>query len=195
MKDLVVVVALFLISILSYPPRAAAQNQSGTQTPDPTALAKPGKEHAELKSFVGNWSVQMTAGKKTMGTGTAQASSLLGDRFLVLDGRLSVESKASEFRFTIGFDRRNEEYELTLMDTAGTYSVSARGKRVDNRIRVFGTDNDPFMKKMGIDKKFAFDLELLGKDKFSITTIYVDNRTPEEKLIPAFQYVFLRVQR
>ena len=72
-------------------------------------------------------------------------------------------------------------------------SLSCRGKREQKEaIRMVGTDKDPFMKKMGFDKKFAFDLQIKDRDHFSITTIYIDNRTETEKLIPAFVYSFIR---
>ena len=78
------------------------------------------------------------------------------------------------------------------MDSTGTYPVSARGKPTDNGIRMFGTDDDPHMKKLGYVKRFAFDLNIKGDDEFSITTIYIDTRTKDEKLRPAFRYVFTR---
>jgi len=158
-------------------------------------LTKPGPEHRELGKLVGEWSVAMTAGGQEMGKGTASAETILSGRFLVIDGQVPVGKQTSEYRFTIGFDRRNAEYEVTLMDNAGTYSVSARGSRSDDVIRMIGTDNDPFMKQMGIDKKFAFDLKIASQEEFEITTIYVDNRTEEEKFIPAFSYRFKRKER
>ena len=182
MRLLAVVLAL---SLLTTP-------LSSQETANPLELAQPGPEHAELKALVGTWSVSMAAGERQMGEGIANASTVVGDRFLIVDGEVSSENQDTEFRFTVGFDRRNGEYEITLLDSAGTYSVTARGKPDGKLIRMFGTDNDPFMKKMGIDKKFAFDLGIDGADEFSIATIYVDNRTENEKLIPAFRYSFER---
>ena len=155
-------------------------------------LTKPGQEHAELKNLAGDWNVLMIVGGRQIGAGTAQAATIIGDRFFVLDGELETRQKTTQFRFTIGYDRRNSEYEITLFDSAGTYSVSARGKREQNTIRMIGTDNDPFMKKKGFDKKFAFDLKLVSEDEFSIATIYIDNRTKTEKFIPSFEYQFKR---
>ena len=155
-------------------------------------LAKPGKEHRELAKLAGEWSVAMSMGGRAVGKGKATGATILGNRFLVLDGELGAKDNRSAFRFTIGFDRRNNEYEVTLLDNAGTYSVVARGKPDGERIRVFGTDNDPVMKKMGLAKKFAFELQLKQEDKFGIIIFFVDTRTPEEKLLPAFQYDFQR---
>ena len=156
-------------------------------------LAEPGEEHAQLKKWVGSWKVSMLAGEKDMGfDGTAKASMILGDRFLVIDGKGKTGNKESAFRYTIGFDRRHNEYVIILMDSTGTYHVSARGKPTESGIRMFGTDDDPHMKKLGFAKKFAFDLNIKGEDEFSITTIYIDTRTKDEKLRPAFRYVFTR---
>ncbi len=157
-------------------------------------LSQPGDEHVQLKGLVGSWKVSMKAdGKDTGFNGTAKAETILGDRFLVIDGQGKTGNRESAFRYTLGFDRRHDEYVIILMDSTGTYHVSARGKPTENGIRMFGTDDDPHMKKMGFVKKFAFDLDIKAPDEFSITTIFIDTRTKEEKLRPAFQYVFSRM--
>ena len=156
-------------------------------------LAGPGEEHARLKQMVGNWKVSMKAADNNWGfDGQAKSSMILGDRFLVIDGTGKTGNRESAFRYTIGFDRRHDHYVIILMDTTGTYHVTARGESTEGTIRVFGTDDDPQMKKMGLVKKFGFDLDIRSDDQFSITTIYVDTRTEEEKPRPAFTYVFDR---
>ena len=156
-------------------------------------LALPGEEHARLQQLTGSWKVSMQAGDTNWDfDGTAEASMILGGRFLVIDGKGKTGNRASAFRYTVGFDRRHDEFVLILMDTAGTYHVTARGKPIGNAIRMFGTDDDPQMKKMGLVKKFGFDLEIKNADEFSITTIFVDTRTDEETLRPAFAHVFTR---
>jgi len=156
-------------------------------------LAQAGEEHAELKALVGSWKVTMTMGENDVGfAGTAQAETILGDRFFVVDGEGLIGKRKSAFRYTIGFDRRHDEYIIIVMDTSGTYPVSARGKRGEGAIRMFGTDDDPNMKRMGLKKKFAIDLRIKGSDEFSITTHWIDTRTKEEKLRPAFTYHFSR---
>jgi hypothetical protein len=135
----------------------------------------------------------MKSGDKDFGfDGKAESLMILGNRFLVIDGHGKTGTHESAFRFTIGFDRRHEEYVIILIDTAGTYHVSARGKPTENGIRMLGSDDDPHMRKMGFKKKFAFDLNIKNDEKFSITTIFIDTRTKEEKLRPAFGYVFTR---
>ena len=156
-------------------------------------LAQAGEEHAELKTLVGSWKVTMTMGDRDLGfAGTAEAETILGDRFFVVDGKGMIAKRESAFRYTIGFDRRHDEYVIIVFDTSGTYPVTARGKKSDGTIRMFGTDDDPNMKKMGFEKKFALDLTIKNKDDFSITTIFIDTRTKDEKLQPAFTYHFTR---
>ena len=51
-------------------------------------LSQPGDEHVQLKGFVGSWKVSMKAGGKDTGfNGTAKAETILGDRFMVIDGQ------------------------------------------------------------------------------------------------------------
>jgi hypothetical protein len=155
--------------------------------------AEPGQQHARLKKLAGSWNVAMKAGGRDAGfVGSATAEMILGDRFLVIDGQGNAQGQESAFRYNIGFDRRHEEFIILAMDTTGTYPVSARGKPTETGSRMFGTDDDPHMKKLGFVKKFAFDLEIKSDDEFSIFTLWVDTRTKEEKLLPAFQYVFTR---
>lgn len=67
-----------------------------------------------------------------MGIGAAEGFTILRDRFPTLDGHVIAGDHKKEFRFGINFDRHNSENGLTLMDTAGAYSVLARGKRDRN---------------------------------------------------------------
>ena len=157
-------------------------------------LIGPGPEHKKLKSLVGSWDVTMLRGTNDLGfKGSAKASMILGDRFLVIDGKGTPSGRVAEFRYTIGFDRRHDEYVILCLDTSGTYPVTARGGATESGIRLLGTDDDPVMKKMGYgEKKFAFDLNIQGDEEFFIETIYIDTRTEPEKLRPAFRYVFKR---
>ena len=188
---------LAVITVLSVPSFAAAQHVDDAKAREDfkrlVELAKPGPEHKQLKTLTGQWKASILMRDKDTGfVGTAIASTILDDRFLVIDGTGSTGNRKSAFRYTIGFDRRNSEYVIILMDTSGTYHVTGRGKPTEGSIQVFGTDNDPHMKSLGFEKKFGFELEIKSADEFSITTIFVDNRTKEEKLMPTFRHVFTR---
>ncbi len=181
-------------------PRLAAQEEKGP-TPQQRAemrrqlmLAGPGPEHARLKRLAGDWDLSMTMRSNEVEySGTARAEMILGERFLVIDGQGEYMKRSSAFRYTIGFDRRHDEYTIILLDTAGTYHVAAKGKATEKGIRMTGTDDDPRMKAMGFgQKKFAFDLEVVSDDEFAITTLFVDTRGEEERPVPTFAHIFKR---
>ena len=153
--------------------------------------ARPGPEHERLGALAGEWEVimhELQHGQEVLGEGVA--STILDGRFLVLD--FSLAEGYAEFRYTLGFDRRHDEYSLVVMDTTGTYFVTGRGPEADGRILMRGTDDDPMMASLGYEKKFAFELAIEDEDAFSITTHFVDTRTDEEPLIPNSKVQFLR---
>ena len=67
-----------------------------------------------------------------------------------------------------------------------------RGPAEDGLIRMRGTDDDPYMASLGLEKKYAFDLELESEDAFGIVLHFVDTRTEEEPLIEQYTYAFTR---
>ena len=191
--------ALTVITLLVAPSFTIAQSPDQAKAKEDfkrlMELAKPGPEHEQLKTLTGNWNVEMLMrGKDTGFAGTATVATILEDRFLVIDGTGKTGKRKNAFRYTVGFDRRNSEYVIILMDTSGTYHVTGRGKPVEGGIRVFGKDNDPHMKSLGFEKKFGFELDIRSPDEFSITTIFVDTRTKEEKPMPTFRHVFRRTE-
>ena len=48
------------------------------------------------------------------------------------------------------------------------------------------------MARLGWEKKFAFELALEDDDRFAISVIYVDTRTPAETLMPYAEFEFIR---
>ena len=157
------------------------------------ALVAPGPEHERLSALAGGWSVETVApsGAATK-SHTAQATTIIGGRFLQIDLTATGPRPAPQ-RFTIGFDRRHGRYNLIAMDTDGTYSVSATGTERDGVIRMVGEDEDPVMRRMGLTKRFAHTLEILSRDEFTLSVLFVDTRTPEERLVPAARYRFRRI--
>lgn len=156
--------------------------------------SRPGSEHDRLASLEGEWEVVerfASPGAEEL-RGTAQASGILDGRFLVLDFTLATEPAAQSFRYTLGFDRRHDEYSIVVMDTSGTYFVTARGGEVGGLIRMSGVDDDPMMARMGYEKKFVFGLEFADKNRFLISLFFVDTRTAEERLIPHTTFTFRR---
>jgi hypothetical protein len=93
------------------------------------------------------------------------------------------------------FDRRHSEYTITAADTTGTYAVTARGKpdaKKLDEIVMQGTDDDPVMKRMNLEKKFQFVLRFVGEDEFSVEIMFVDTRAKEHKAISYATFVFQR---
>jgi len=159
--------------------------------------AQPGKEHEQLKQLAGSWKVAMTVGGKPFDyQGNATAETILGDRFLVIDGDGMTGKQAgnhrSAYRFTIGFDRWDGEYVIILLDTSGTHQITARGAHTDGQIRTRVPGDDPNRKMGGYGtRKLGFDLDIVSHDEFSIGTILVDGT---EKQLPniSFRYIFQR---
>jgi hypothetical protein len=174
----------------------AAAKQAELSPAELLELAKAGPEHKELAALAGDWKVEMLMPPKSPKVkleGTATVGSTLGERFVELKGAVGVGGPSeTAFEFTIGFDRRHDDYVIVAQDTYGTYFVTGRGKKTDKGLLMFGEDDDPMMKKMGFKKKFAFGLDVRSKDDFSVVINFVDTRTPEEKLIPYMEYKFSR---
>jgi len=95
----------------------------------------------------------------------------------------------------LGFDRRHDEYTIQSLDSWGTYFVTARGKRAEDAklIKLYGTDDDPHMKSMGLTKEFAFGVDLTATDKFSIKIYMIDNRTAKRREMLMMEYQFTRI--
>ncbi len=155
---------------------------------------RPGSEHDLLSQFSGEWELTLRTGRNAAGEakGSAISSMILGNRFLDLRYQAKGPSGAFEGTFTLGFDRRHEHYTLVAMDTSGTYFVTSKGRKnkTTGKLKLYGTDDDPFMKSMGYTKEFAHQIDLSENDRFSIQVLYVDTRTPEknEKVGMIFEF-------
>jgi hypothetical protein len=126
---------------------------------------------------------------ETRGQGTA--ATILEGRFLVVDFAVGEGEGRLAQRWTVGFDRRHDEYSIVVMDPTATNFVTARGAETDGALRLTGADDDPLMARMGYEKKFVYELDL-GDDGFSVPLYYVDTRTAEEPLLPYATYTFAR---
>jgi hypothetical protein len=175
---------------------AAATPKSKSRSPaELLELAGPGPEHERLARLKGDWSVKLQMPPTNPSVtieGNAATRSILGDRFLIIEGTVGQGEQATSMHYTLGFDRRHDEYTIVALDTYGTYFVTARGPAGEERHVMFGEDNDPVMTEMGLKKKFAFVLQVADDDHFSVEIDFVDTRTPEEKLIPFAKYEFTR---
>ncbi len=123
--------------------------------------------------------------------GSAIAHLRLGDRFLEME--LILDSgPIRKAIYIFGFDRRHGTYTVAAFDDTGTYWVTAQGTATGGRIAMYGEDEDPVMRSMGLDKEFAIVLDVQSEDQVSIETLYVDTRTPARTEMPAFSYQLQR---
>ena len=143
---------------------------AGVQEPD---LGAPGPEHDVLRALEGSWFV--TVGDEVVGS--ASADLRLGNRFLEVE-LVADSGPIRHAVYTFGFDRRHGVYTVVAFDSTGTYWVTAKGEAEGGRIAMYGEDDDPVMRSMGLDKEFVIVLHVHSQDRFSIETLFVDTRTP-----------------
>ena len=136
----------------------------------------PGSEHDILTSLVGSWDVYVADRL----VGTAIASSRLYDRFVEVE-IVAEEGPIGHAIYTFGFDRRHSHYTVVAMDDTGTYWVTASGAREETSIAMYGQDEDPAMRAMGLDKEFVIVLNIQSGDRVTIETRFIDTRTPERR--------------
>ena len=94
--------------------------------------------------------------------------------------------------YTLGFDRRHGEYTIVAMDDSGTYWVTARGTRDGSVIAMYGEDEDPVMRSMGLDKEFMFVVRLVSAHAVAIDIRFLDTRTPEKTEMPFMTFDLVR---
>ncbi len=179
-----------------------AQEGEKTQRPKSNEqlreLANPGPEHRELAKYVGNWKVKIRLGSgqsAAVYSGTSRNRMVAAGRFLVCEFNALRDSENAAGVLTLGFDRRHGEFTIQSLDSWGTYFVTARGKRdaVSKPIKLYGTDDDPHMKSMGLTKEFAFGVDLTASDKFSIKIYMIDNRTAKRREMLMMEYQFTKI--
>ena len=155
--------------------------------------AMPGPEHETLAKLIGAWNAQMHAPgqPEAIASGSARGETIMEGRFVDLTLEFGAGAAASKLRYTLGFDRRHDEYTLSLIDMAGTYAVHARGVEQGGVIRLHGTDDDPYMKSLGLEKAFVFDLSI-SDDRSEIVLYFVDTRIEERPLREAYRYTLER---
>lgn len=125
----------------------AQQKDAGQSAPDmdPAMMAKmmelatPGKEHQQLAERAGTWEQKYKFRSSpdapwTETTGTSEARSLLGGRFLMEEVRFSMMGMPMEGMHIMGFDKMSGEYITFWADSMSTWWVTARGKADANGV-------------------------------------------------------------
>lgn len=150
---------------------------------------------AVFAGYEGSWTVtvkQPESGELvTRGSGTAEARTRIGGRFLEIEIELA-DGPVSHVLYLLGFDTRHRTYHIIAFDNTGTYFVTAAGDSTSAppHIVMYGTDDDPHMRSMGLEKAFAFVWHLASLDRFWIETRWIDTRTEarEEMVFMALEF-------
>ena len=176
--------------------KKAPRRKSSEQLRD---LANPGPEHREMANYEGKWNleIRLGAGESTVVySGTSQNHMVAAGRFLLCEFDASLQNEVAAGVLTIGFDRRHGAYTNPSLDSWGTYFVTARGIRSQNSklIKLYGKDDDPHMKSIGLKKEFAFELDLTSSHKFSIKVYMIDNRTENRREMLMMEYQFIKTE-
>lgn len=166
---------------------AAVLALAGPATAQPARdLSGLAPEHEAFAALEGRWSAHVLlhgGGEEPVlaATGLADVRTRLGGRFLEVALRFEPGAPAREVIYLIGFDRRNERYQIVNLDDSATYLVMAQGARVEvgGWIATEGWDDDPDMAAMGLEKAFVFALDLDPDGGWAVQTRFVDTRTPE----------------
>ena len=181
-----------MIVLLSTAPETRA-----LQEPSASSASALGPEHGQMAAYVGTWEVYMSSPSGTEPgaepIGTAAARLRLDGAFLEVE--VHAESgPVSHAIYTLSFDTRHGDYAVVLMDSAGTYFVTARGKPDPDstRIAMYGKDDDPMMTSMGLDKEFVIAFDFQAADRLVLETLFIDTRTPERKELPFLTFELRR---
>ena len=152
------------------------------------APGSPGPEHEVLMSLTGSWDVHVDDRL----VGSAEAVSRLEGRFLEVE-IFADAGPVQHALYTFGFDGRHELYTVVAMDDSGTYWVTGMGIREGNRISMYGKDEDPVMRSMGLDKEYVIVLHVHSSDGVEIETRLIDTRTPERREMSFMTFDLRRV--
>ncbi|NNM31004.1 MAG: DUF1579 family protein, partial [Akkermansiaceae bacterium] len=141
----------------------------------------------------GEWTLALQTRREPL-AGKATMRMAVKGRFLVCEFRAGEGRLEQTGIFIVGFDRRHGEWTLQAMDDSGTYAVFSRGKQEDgpDRIKLYGTDDDPHMKAMGYEKAFAHVLDIAEPDRFAIELYLIDTRSENRREHKTMTYEFTR---
>ena len=143
--------------------------------------------HELLGSLAGGWDVYLD----DTAVGEATARLRLGGRFLEIEIASSM-GPVRQAIYTFGFDDRHGHYTVIAMDQTGTYWVSAQGVAEGGSIPMYGRDDDPVMKSMGLEKEFVIHLTIISANQITIVTRFIDNRTAVRREIPFLEFELRR---
>lgn len=162
------VLSLGIAAVGSLVGGVAAAQESGD-------IGAPDAEHAALAALAGAWRAEVLLhgggdAPVLAATGRAEARMRLGGRYLEVEIALEPGAPARTVVYLIGFDRRNERWQVVNLDDSATYLVMAEGARMEDGgwVAATGRDDDPNMAAMGYEKVFVFALDLDADDGWAV---------------------------
>lgn len=141
-------------------------------------MAKPGPEHQRLADLAGDWKQSLKiwhepGAEPVLMEGKVTNTMILGGRFLESRGVSGDGPMQTEGFNIIGFDRRYGHYTIILMDSWGTYYVTASGAYDDSsRSAVMsGEAMDPLL---GHLEEYDMILRFADRDTYVFEIVFKD---------------------
>jgi hypothetical protein len=154
----------------------------------------PSVPHEALQKLVGTWeqTTEYSAGggKATTTRGTVVNRPALGGRFVVSESasKDASGSFATEAILIFGFDGRSSQHTVIVLDTFGTYFVTAAGANSPEASRLLMSGETP--EGRGV-KRFDVILEWTGADTYVTRIVF---NLPGQPPVPAVTSVHRRIR-
>jgi hypothetical protein len=135
----------------------------------------PTAPHAALARLIGTWDHEIDFGDGATGTvratGRVTNRAILGGRFIVSEGEASNTTRKLDYGSTLiyGFDGRSGEHTVIVLDSFGTYFVTAAGRpgSVADLISMRGQTMEG-----GRPKHFTVELQWLSTDRYTTQILF-----------------------
>lgn len=187
----------FLTTTLLASSTAPGQNTDDRTRAAQEARAKevymPSASHDRLARLSGTWDQEVEyaigTGKTVRASGRVRNRTVLGGRFVVSEGvaRQAGGPLDVESIFIFGFDGRTREHTVVLLDSIGTYYVTAAG-RVDDDSRIVMKGETP---EHGGMKQYDIVLRWIDSDTYRTEIVF---HFPGREPLPAVAATYRRVR-
>ncbi len=170
--------ALLSTSILAQDEAEEQQGAGAEMMAAYMEMAKPGPEHQRLADLAGEWKQSLKiwhepGGEPVLMEGKVTNTMILGGRFLESRGVSGEEPMQTEGVNIIGFDRRYGHYTIILMDSWGTYYVTAAGT-FDDSSRTIVMSGEAMNPVLGHLEEYDMILRFTDKDTYVFEIVFTD---------------------